>query len=319
MLSIHDVLLSLAEHRPLYHSEADFQHALAWEIQRSLPDARIRLERPVSVAGKLVYVDVWVENQDQVVAIELKYKTKAATVDIEGESFALRNQNAQDFGRYDFLKDVQRLEQVVKLHPYTIGYAILLTNDRSYWQPATSHETVDAAFRLNEGNTLGGSLAWGPTVPAGATQGREAPIELRPSYHLSWLGYSQIPSSKNSLFRFLCVEVHASANVHPSPGDDTVLTMEDVPSPTASLHEIFAFALTFDGYNYHDSPDMCATIASRVSDEYNRTKSFPRDLVMLRTALFFEQRCLHHYGYPPGEEDVAYFRVLVDAIRRAIA
>jgi len=37
-------LSALAERRPVFHSERDFQHSLAWQIQLSCPEAQIRLE-----------------------------------------------------------------------------------------------------------------------------------------------------------------------------------------------------------------------------------------------------------------------------------
>lgn len=46
MIDIEQVLKELAKKRPVFHSEADFQHALAWEIQITYPDANIRLEKP---------------------------------------------------------------------------------------------------------------------------------------------------------------------------------------------------------------------------------------------------------------------------------
>ncbi len=50
-LDIHGALGRLSAVRPIFHSEADFQHALAWTIQLQHPDATIRLEiRPERVA-----------------------------------------------------------------------------------------------------------------------------------------------------------------------------------------------------------------------------------------------------------------------------
>jgi hypothetical protein len=37
-------LSALAERRLVFHSERDFQHALAWQIQLTYPQAQIRLE-----------------------------------------------------------------------------------------------------------------------------------------------------------------------------------------------------------------------------------------------------------------------------------
>ena len=46
---LHTTMDSLAAKRPIFHSEADFQHALAWEVQLAHPNAGIRLEKRVAV------------------------------------------------------------------------------------------------------------------------------------------------------------------------------------------------------------------------------------------------------------------------------
>ncbi|MDE2142791.1 MAG: hypothetical protein KGJ84_10300 [Elusimicrobia bacterium] len=76
-MNIHELMAELAIKRPLFHSEADFQHALAWEIRSRLPDAKIRLEYRPSGFDRM-YVDMWVVLADGTpFAIELKYKTRA--------------------------------------------------------------------------------------------------------------------------------------------------------------------------------------------------------------------------------------------------
>ncbi len=133
VLEISEVLSSLAKQRPVFHSEADFQHAFAWEIHQRLPsDALVRLELPVQVRQQFLHIDVWVVYQNATLSVELKYKTRRLTVHIGNEQYRLKDQSAQDISRYDFLKDVQRLEQVVAVHPNSIGYAVLLTNDSAY-------------------------------------------------------------------------------------------------------------------------------------------------------------------------------------------
>ena len=99
-------------------------------------------------------------------------------VDWKVETFALCNQAAQDVRRYDFLKDVQRLERVVSLPDLAIvGFAVCLTNDSAYWKVPMRQDTVDAAFRLHEGRTTEGELRWSGPAGAGTTRGREAPIK----------------------------------------------------------------------------------------------------------------------------------------------
>jgi hypothetical protein len=41
-----------------------------------------------------------------------------------------------------------------------IGYAVLLTNDSAYWIKPANHDTVDADFRINDGQVLEGVCDW---------------------------------------------------------------------------------------------------------------------------------------------------------------
>ena len=50
-LDLAAALATLAEERPLFHSEADFQHSLAWVIRERHEDIEVRLERPVTLDG----------------------------------------------------------------------------------------------------------------------------------------------------------------------------------------------------------------------------------------------------------------------------
>jgi hypothetical protein len=69
-------LESLRRSRPVFHSEADFQHALAWAIQVSDPLARVRLETRPALGMRL---DLFVSRPDldRYLVLELKYLTAA--------------------------------------------------------------------------------------------------------------------------------------------------------------------------------------------------------------------------------------------------
>ena len=104
MIDMPDAIARLANERPIFHSEADFQHALAWLFHSLIPDARVRLEyRPF--LDERVYLDIWVSREDQAMAVELKYLTRELRTVIAGEHYHLRSQSARDISRYDFLKD----------------------------------------------------------------------------------------------------------------------------------------------------------------------------------------------------------------------
>ena len=124
MLDITHLMKELARYRPVFHSEADFQHALAWRIHEEMPDCEVRLEFKPFLTKRL-YVDLWLPNIG--VAMELKYYTAKLHLERDDESFALLDQSAQDIRRYDFLKDIQRLEQLSKLSQARAGIAVLLT------------------------------------------------------------------------------------------------------------------------------------------------------------------------------------------------
>jgi hypothetical protein len=132
-IPIETIIKELQKERPVFHSEADFQHAVAWEIHRHHPTSAVRLEVDRGTAEQREHLDILVKDSDRTCAIELKYKTRKLDTVFGGERFHLRNHGAQDIGRYDFIKDIVRFERFVIGNANSVGYAIFLTNDDSYW------------------------------------------------------------------------------------------------------------------------------------------------------------------------------------------
>jgi len=145
MFHMNATMKALAAKRPVFHSEADFQHALAWEIHQQRSTCQVRLEAPLPVGEKRGHVDIWMSDDTAFCAVELKYKTRRVRVEVNGETFDLLDQSAQDCGRYDFLKDLERLERIVSANDDIVGYAVFLTNDSAYWTQPTRTGTIDAA------------------------------------------------------------------------------------------------------------------------------------------------------------------------------
>ena len=77
-LDLAAALAALSDERPVFHSEADFQHSLAWVIRGQHEDIEVRLERPVTRDGKRAHLDIWLFNADGPKVIELKYWTREA-------------------------------------------------------------------------------------------------------------------------------------------------------------------------------------------------------------------------------------------------
>ena len=209
MFNPDQVMTELAMQRPLFHSEADFQHALAWYVHEKNPDARIRLEgRPLPAEN--LYLDLWIETEHGITAIELKYATRGHEASQGNESFTLKNHGAQDVRRYDFIKDICRLERIANNRLEVAGVAIFLSNDPSYWKAPVREGQYDSAFRIHQGRDLVGSCTWDVRAGAGNIKGRELSLALSGRYDLDWRPYSKVGIGAGSEFRYLVVNVGAS-------------------------------------------------------------------------------------------------------------
>ena len=231
MLKITELMNSLSEIREIFHSEADFQHALAWHIHKERKNCQVRLEYPFPGKRKnRKYLDIWLP--DMKIAIELKYRTRklichqetsGSWIDLTNkdkstlrqilqqgkELFELRNQGAQDTLRYDFIKDIQRLEQATGPDgPAKTGFAVFLTNDPLYWHPPRKTNPVDGDFRLDKSVIKGKKkLDWTEEASRGTKKGREKAIRLKKSYKLKWKNFSSLGEKNNQQFKYLAVKV----------------------------------------------------------------------------------------------------------------
>ena len=195
MIDVKETLRTLAPTRPIFHSEADFQHALAWHIHNRHPELKVRLEYRPAIVGRKVYIDIWLERERSVYAIELKYKTRRLSTSVHGESFDLLNHSAHDCARYDVCKDVSRMESLARSYPDLVGCTVFLTNDPGYWDHSGRDGTVDADFRLHEGAVLSGTLSWKEHASPGTTRGRADSIILSSTYAVRWMDYSDVGGS----------------------------------------------------------------------------------------------------------------------------
>ncbi len=213
MLDIHGLMADLSKHRPIFHSEADFQHALALEIHKAIPDCEIRLELPYRVLGPQSdetdknHMDIYLTTEK--IAIELKYRTRERKGKWNNELFVLKNQSAHDSGRYGFLKDIERLDRVVADGKAKLGFAVLLTDEQPFWTQTGSRKSnpKDKYFRIYEGRRVTGEMKWCGNPAEGTIRGMEDPIYLTGSYRMRWRDYSSLGEGKHQRFRYLAVSV----------------------------------------------------------------------------------------------------------------
>ncbi|MDD4624383.1 MAG: hypothetical protein PHX40_03330 [Bacilli bacterium] len=207
MLDIDKILNNLSISRKILSSEADFQFALAWEIQKEYPDVEIRMEYCPYEIDKNMHIDILVIKDGLWIPIELKYKTKGGEIEVSDEKYYLKNHGAQDLGRYDFLKDVARIEHLKSnAIKFKEGYAIFLTNDNSYLSKA-SNEAMYKNFSLENGIIKNGLLSWNERTSKGTIKGREKSINIIDFYRFNWKVFSEIKDS-NMTFKYLCVRIN---------------------------------------------------------------------------------------------------------------
>jgi len=205
-IDIRKIMSSLSKERPVFHSEDDFRRALSGEIRKEYREAYIEFEYcPQYELKKKIFFDIKIELDGKIYIIELKYKTLKQQYEYNGEVYNLKDHSAQDLGRYDYLKDIQRIEESLKLNimkTFEAGYAVILTNDNAYKKDLSGTGYGSEQFSLYEGRCLGENkeLIWSERVGPGTRKGREEPIKLLGNYKIHWENYFHEQNS--AVFRY---------------------------------------------------------------------------------------------------------------------
>ncbi len=188
---VHDIAL-LQRPETAFYSEASFQLSLGIELFKRL-GVTARLEMRVPETGE--YLDVFYQHQRCRVGVELKYKTRATTK----PGFEYLNQGAQNNGRYDVLRDVERLESFKKSKVIDKGFGIFVTNDKYYMSTIGASAGV-APFELSEGRIIPNALKAGWV-------GRTGEIRLAGSHSVKWIAANRAATAAEEIFQALIFEV----------------------------------------------------------------------------------------------------------------
>lgn len=148
-IALSNLSVKRCENKETYFcSEADFQFALAWELKEMYPEIEVQFEYLYKEKEK-IYVDIRIKIGNDIYPFELKYKTKT-----DVSMPMLKYHGAQDFGRYDYLHDIERIEKISKLDDsFKRGFAIFLTNDNAYLNPGRG-ESMDEQFGIYQGREI---------------------------------------------------------------------------------------------------------------------------------------------------------------------
>jgi hypothetical protein len=197
--------------RPVFCSEADFQHSLAIKISNQNHDlSKIRLEKLIPLKeNKRNYVDLFLNFENFKAVLELKYKTKKEIIFHDNEEFNLLGHGAQNLGSYAFFKDIQDIESLINKKQINMGMCLFLTNDSYYWREH-SRESITKNFRISDKRKVGNEvLNWVKTKKTDPNQKdwvkKYPPLTIKNNYDLSWKEYSNLDNQH--LFKYLLVPV----------------------------------------------------------------------------------------------------------------
>ncbi len=206
-----DLQKQITEGQKRYSCEAQFQFELAWELKKYFElqkknDYHVFLEYPSQDKDRKRY-DIVIRKDNAHCVIELKYKTKdQPDLYYDGVAVELKNQAAQDLGRYDFLKDVMRIESFEENNPnkkLDCGYAVLLANDSTYWEREGS-TTLYRDFSLyNKREIPNTSLKWNwkdEVKESTVGKNRVDELNIKGHYTVNWQPF-------NDKFKYLIFKI----------------------------------------------------------------------------------------------------------------
>ena len=195
-----EFLSQLEKDKKRYYNEAQVQHKLGIELYKRF-DIEPTLEWCVKndETGAKKYIDMMLEIGGKKVAIELKYRTKSVKKEL------YTNQSAQNNGKFNFFKDIKRLEILKnsKDDDFGIekGFAIFITNDHLYWNAAKEKTSV-ADFDLCDG-TLEKD-----TYTAEWVDHANEKIEIKNDHPIKWIPTLKGTEKKDgTTFRCLIIEI----------------------------------------------------------------------------------------------------------------
>lgn len=219
-------LLHVSLRRPVFHSEADFQHELALELANAGYMVRLEVPRSITINGTQVRaeLDLLVQasgrptdhkgeraaGQSGWTVIELKYVKVAKVIVHDGETFDLAGTWGTNLSRFDALADLRRVESIVRAGLAAQGHSVFLTNAKDAWSVDVSGQNIMARqFSLHGGRGLqaGAQLDWVPLNPTRQSVSDKrltpyAPITLARAQTCTWTTYSQFPG-RSGEFKYL--------------------------------------------------------------------------------------------------------------------
>jgi hypothetical protein len=205
----------LEKKKRLFHSESHLSAWLTVTLKQMLGLSSMpKLQKAGFYSeNKRLLLDMLFDHRGREYAVELKYARgpmgRGGPLPYKGDVYyAPKSGAADDITRFNFLKDVMRLESEIPRRDNSVGFALLLTNRRTLWEKGDETRN-DTAFFLHDGIPQG-TLKWKWT-PSPETRRRagDGPLKINGNYSSAkWRTYTKIPELENEMFRYLLVKVY---------------------------------------------------------------------------------------------------------------
>lgn len=195
-----EIMNFLSVKRPIFHSEGDFQYSFAREIEIKYKDIKIRCDWRRIIGSKEIWIDLTLfDNNGNETFIEIKYISKQYKGVVNGELFECKSQGGHTEGRYNFLKDIKRIEEL-----NAKGFAVFLTNDDKYWDYLKYAGVIDKEFLLKEGYTFKKDVSYNWKSEC-KTYKKKDPIKFKNDYKINWLSFGELNSCS---YRYTLIEIN---------------------------------------------------------------------------------------------------------------
>lgn len=148
-----------------------------------------------------INIDIVIEKEGLFYPIELKYKSKKATINFErfgeAKSVSLKDQSRIPMSRYDFWKDVARLEFLKNnFNQVPGGLCIFLTNNQIY---TNKEKGVSEMFTMEKNKPHSGELKF----KEGKLEGKNYPFLLLKSYQID--EWYKVKNEKTEILFHYCI------------------------------------------------------------------------------------------------------------------
>lgn len=232
---VENTIASFSKKDIIFQNEQQFQFELACEIKKKLSkNEEIIFEYVAYTSGKKkikkYYIDLIIVNvvNGEYIPIELKYKTSEGKYTRFNSDIVLSGQGAEDLGRYDYLNDIKRIEDLkIKnknynykysnnlLKKYVTGFAIIISNEKKYWKTTKASLTTSKQknysyydFCIGQGDKIkkGKPLKWKGNHNNKTFNSRPS-FKLNSDYSFDWKTYKLIANSNESEFMYLITEI----------------------------------------------------------------------------------------------------------------